>query len=83
MNGQPWSTITAASLAMMALTLLWEIAAQAGFEARGSLVAASVTFAGAVVGYFWPERVLEARFRAQWEAEQSQAVLQGSQDDTA
>lgn len=58
---RPSSTITAATLTGMGLTLLWEILAQAGFEARPALVAASVTFASALVGYLWPERVLQAR----------------------
>lgn len=54
---QPSSTITAATLAMMGLTLLWEIAAQFGLEVRPTLVAASVTFAGALCGYFKKENV--------------------------
>lgn len=69
---RPSSTITAATLTGMGMTLLWEILAQAGFEARPALVAASVTFASSLVGYVWPERVLEARIRGQMVAESEQ-----------
>lgn len=55
---RPSSTISAATLAGMAMTLAWEIAAQFGFEARTTLVAASVTFASALVGYCKVENVL-------------------------
>ena len=55
---RPSSTITAATLAGMAMTMVWEIAAQFGFEARATLVASSVTFAGALVGYCKRENVL-------------------------
>jgi hypothetical protein len=42
----------------MAMTMVWEIAAQFGFEARATLVASSVTFAGALAGYCKRENVL-------------------------
>lgn len=54
---QPSSTITAAFLTGSGLTLFWEILAQYGYEARPTLVAASVTFISALVGYFKRENV--------------------------
>ena len=56
---RPSSTITAASLAGMGMTLFWEVVIQADFlNPRASLVAASVTFAAALVGYLKRENVL-------------------------
>lgn len=55
---RPSSTITAATLAGMGMTVLWEIAGQFGFEARATLVASSVTFVSALVGYLKRENVL-------------------------
>lgn len=56
---RPSSTITAATLAGMGMTLGWQIAAEVGYEARPTLVAASVTFVSALVGYFKKETVLK------------------------
>lgn len=54
----PSSTITAATLAGMGMTLATEMVAQVGIELRPTLVAASVTFVSALVGYFKRENVL-------------------------
>jgi hypothetical protein len=55
---RPSSTITAATLAGMAVTVATELAMQFGFELRPTLVAAVTTFAAALVGYFKRENVL-------------------------
>lgn len=55
---QPSSTITAATLTGLGMTVLWELVAQFGFEVRATLVASSVTFISALVGYLKRERVL-------------------------
>lgn len=55
---RPSSTITAATLAGMGMTLFWEIVAQVGLNARATLVASSVTFVSALVGYYKRENVL-------------------------
>ena len=55
---RPSSTITASTLATMGMTVVWELFAQFGFEARPTLVAASVAFVGAFVGYLKKENVL-------------------------
>lgn len=55
---KPSSTISAATLTGMGLTLFWELAAQFGLEVRPTLVAASVTFFSALVGYYKRENVL-------------------------
>lgn len=54
----PSSTITAATLAGMGMTLATEMVAQVGIELRPTLVAAAVTFVSALVGYFKRENVL-------------------------
>jgi hypothetical protein len=54
----PSSTITAATLAGMGMTLATEMVAQVGIELRPTLVAASVTFVSALVGYLKRENVL-------------------------
>ena len=58
---RPSSTITAAAMAGMGMTLFWEILAQFGFTARATLIAASVTFVSSLVGYLKKERVLPLR----------------------
>ena len=65
---QPSSTITASALTGLGMTLLWEILMQVHIEPRASLVAASVTFASALVGYYKRENVLEEQFRAKFTA---------------
>lgn len=55
---RPSSTITAAALAGMGMTLLTELAMQFGFALRPTLVAAVTTFASALVGYIKRENVL-------------------------
>lgn len=55
---RPSSTVSAVTLAGMGMTLAWEIIMQFGWQPRATLVAASVTFAGALVGYFKRENVL-------------------------
>lgn len=59
-TAQPSSTITAATLAGMAMTFVWELVAQIGYEPRATLVASSVTFVTAAVGYFKRENVWPA-----------------------
>lgn len=55
---RPSSTITAAALAGMGMTLATELAMQFGFALRPTLVAAATTFVSALVGYFKRENVL-------------------------
>jgi len=56
---KPSSTITAATLAGMSMTLFWEIVMQfTGEPIRASMVAASVALVSALVGYFKRETVL-------------------------
>lgn len=58
---QPSSTITAAFLAGLAVTLAWKLAVQyAGIQADETTVALSVTFVSSLVGYFKPENVYPA-----------------------
>jgi ABC-type uncharacterized transport system permease subunit len=60
---QPSSTITAAFLAGMAMSLVWAIASEFfGIKGSESIVSLSVTFVGSAVGYFWPETVHPDRF---------------------
>jgi hypothetical protein len=57
---KPSSTITAATLAGMGMTLFWELVTQfSTAEITESLVAASVVFVSAAVGYFKKENVLK------------------------
>lgn len=60
---QPSSTITAATLAGMAVALLWELVATFGpdITLSAGIIAASTTFVSAAVGYFKPERVLKVK----------------------
>ena len=52
----PSSTITAAFLASLGITLAWAIAGEFfGINASESTVALSVAFGGNLVGYLWPE----------------------------
>ena len=55
---RPSSTIAASTLTGMGMTLLWEIGMQFGWNPRATLVAASVTFVSALIGYFTRETVL-------------------------
>jgi hypothetical protein len=58
---KPSSTITAATLAGMGMTMFWELVMQfnvLGAEVRPSLVAGSVAFVSAAVGYYKKENVL-------------------------
>ena len=56
---RPSSTITAATLAAMSVTFGWEVWIQfSDAPVRATLVAASVTLASALVGYFKRENVL-------------------------
>ena len=57
---QPSSTITAATLAGMGMTLLWELVMQFNLmgPVRPSLIAGSVAFVIAAVGYKKKENVL-------------------------
>jgi|15BtaG_2_1085339.scaffolds.fasta_scaffold26907_2 hypothetical protein len=56
---QPSSTITAAALAGMGMTLLFELLIQFDvLQPRATLVAASVTFVSALAGYLKKENVL-------------------------
>ena len=57
---KPSSTITAATLAGMGMTLLWELIMQFNMigPVRPALIAGSVAFVSAVVGYFKTEKVL-------------------------
>jgi hypothetical protein len=55
---KPSSTITAATLAGMGMTLGWEVVAQfTPLEPRATMVAASVTFVSALIGYYKKETV--------------------------
>ena len=56
----PSSTITAATLSGMGMTLLWELIMQFNLigTVRPALIAGSVTFVIALVGYFKKENVL-------------------------
>jgi predicted membrane-bound spermidine synthase len=56
----PSSTITAASLAGMGMTLMWELVMQFNLigPVRPALIAGSVTLVAAIVGYFKKENVL-------------------------
>lgn len=58
---RPSSTITAATLASMGMTVLFELLMQFGIEVRQTLVAASVAFVAALAGYFKAETVLPIR----------------------
>ena len=57
---KPSSTITAAALAGMGMTLTWELIMQFGLisNVRPALIAGSVTLVVALVGYFKKENVL-------------------------
>jgi len=57
---KPSSTITSATLAGMFVSLLWMIYnwLALGPPAPEPLVSLSATFAGAVIGYLTPERIL-------------------------
>jgi len=57
---KPSSTITAATLAGMGMTLFWEAVMQFGVmgDVRPTLVASSVVFVSAAVGYGKRENVL-------------------------
>jgi len=56
---KPSSTIQAASLAGMGMTLFWEMVIQfTDTDPRATLVAASVAFVVALVGYVKKENVL-------------------------
>jgi len=56
---KPSSTITAATLAGMGMTLFWEMFQQfSTMDVRASLVAVSVAFVTALVGYAKKENVL-------------------------
>ncbi|KKN04063.1 hypothetical protein LCGC14_1101300 [marine sediment metagenome] len=57
---KPSSTITAATLAGMGATLFWELFMQFNFigPVRPALIAGSVTFIVALVGYLKKENVL-------------------------
>lgn len=55
---QPSSTITAAFLAGMGMSLAWLIASEFfGIQASEAVVSLSVTFVSSLVGYFKPETV--------------------------
>ena len=58
---KPSSTITAAALAGMGMTLFWELIMQFNFmgAVRPALIAGSVAFVSAMVGYFKKENVLK------------------------
>lgn len=57
---KPSSTITAATLAGMGMTLFWELAMQFNLigPVRPALIAGSVAFVTAAVGYWKKENVL-------------------------
>ena len=60
MIDRPSSTITAATLAGMATSLGWELLSQfTTLEVRPALVASSVVFISALVGYAKVEKVLK------------------------
>lgn len=55
---KPSSTITAATLAGLGMTMFWELVMQfSSMDWRPTLVAGSVTFVSAVVGYYKKENV--------------------------
>ena len=58
---KPSSTITAATLAGMGMTVLWELVMQFNLvgAVRPALIAGSVALVIAVVGYFKKENVLK------------------------
>jgi len=57
---RPSSTITAAALAGMAMTVLWGLVSTfTEYSVDPMLVSGSVTFATALVGYFKKENVLK------------------------
>ena len=60
---KPSSTITAATLAGLGMTMLWELVMQFSttVDWRPTLVAGSVTFVSALVGYFKKENVLQLK----------------------
>ena len=59
---KPSSTITAAALAGMGMTLFWEMFQQfSTLDVRASLVAVSVAFVTALVGYAKKENVLPVK----------------------
>ena len=61
---KPSSTITAATLAGLGMTFLWEIVMQfSTMDWRPTLVAGSVTFVAALAGYFKKENVLPLKDR--------------------
>jgi Co/Zn/Cd efflux system component len=56
---KPSSTITAATLAGLSMTMFWELVQQfTAVEIRASLIAASVALASGMVGYLKKENVL-------------------------
>lgn len=57
---RPSSTITAAALAGMGMTLLWEMVMQFNLigPVRPALIAGSVAFVSAMIGYYKTENVL-------------------------
>lgn len=58
---KPSSTITAAALAGMGMTVLWELIMQFNLigPVRPALIAGSVALISAVVGYYKKEKVLK------------------------
>lgn len=55
---KPSSTIQAATLAGLAMAVVWQVLAEFfGVTASELLVSSSTALASGVVGYFWPERV--------------------------
>ena len=57
---KPSSTITAATIAGMGMSVAWELVATfTEVELSAGMVAASVAFVSALVGYFKVERVLK------------------------
>ena len=60
---KPSSTITAATLAGMGMTLAWELVMQFNIigPVRPALIAGSVTLVTALVGYFKKENVLNVK----------------------
>ena len=61
MLNKPSSTITAAALAGMGMTVLWELVMQFNLigPVRPALIAGSVALVSALVGYFKIENVLK------------------------
>ena len=61
---KPSSTITAAALAGMGMSVAWELVATfTDIELSAGMVAASVTFVIAAVGYFKKENVLPLKLK--------------------